>query len=215
MWDFPARPPTASASNQSLGSTMATPSPLRHSSDLEATASAPRVISAEYCQAEKHYAAILDVRPDHLTHCTYSGAANQQGKRADALRLIDAALKITRIRSALCNFGAVLNALDRHDKLSSLTGCSPSTPAISRPFARAARSWPLVLCSRFRPGAPSSRSSRCARLPRQRWCASIVWRRCNLRPGDCIKADNVRAYQSRQYADAARSRRRGAASFDS
>src|SRR5712672_2180364 len=100
---------------------MATPLPLRHAED-DLAATAERAIAFHQrgmlAEAEKHYAAILDVRPDHFNALHLLGVLrHQQGNRADALRLIDAALKLEpHSVHALCNFGAVLNALDRHDE---------------------------------------------------------------------------------------------------
>ena len=52
------------------------------------------------------------------TPCTCSGVLRQQqGNGAEAARLIGAALKMNpRSVHALCNFGAVLNTLNRHDE---------------------------------------------------------------------------------------------------
>jgi protein O-GlcNAc transferase len=69
-------------------------------------------------QAEKVYAAILQVRPDHFDALHLLGVLRQQqGNGAEAVRLIGAALKMApQSVEALCNFGAVLNALKRHDE---------------------------------------------------------------------------------------------------
>lgn len=68
--------------------------------------------------AEKVYAAILQVRPDHFDALHLLGVLRQQqGNGAEAVRLIGAALKMNpQSVDALCNFGAVLNALTRHDE---------------------------------------------------------------------------------------------------
>jgi predicted O-linked N-acetylglucosamine transferase (SPINDLY family) len=68
--------------------------------------------------AEKVYAAILQVRPDHFDALHLLGVLRQQqGNGAEAVRLIGAALKMDpQSIDALCNFGAVLNALSRHDE---------------------------------------------------------------------------------------------------
>jgi protein O-GlcNAc transferase len=69
-------------------------------------------------EAEKVYAAILQVRPDHFDALHLLGVLRQQqGNGAEAVRLIGAALRMNpQSVEALCNFGAVLNALKRHDE---------------------------------------------------------------------------------------------------
>jgi protein O-GlcNAc transferase len=69
-------------------------------------------------EAEKFYAAILDVRPDHFDALNLLGVVRrQQGNNAEALKLIGAALKMNpRSIEALCNFGGVLLALKLHDE---------------------------------------------------------------------------------------------------
>jgi protein O-GlcNAc transferase len=69
-------------------------------------------------EAEKFYAAVLKVRPDHF-HALHQLAVlrRQQGDDTEAVRLIHAALK-TNPRSvvALCNFGATLDALHHEEE---------------------------------------------------------------------------------------------------
>lgn len=69
-------------------------------------------------EAEKFYASILQVRPDHFDALHLLGVLRQQqGNSAEAIRLIGAALRMNpQSVDALCNFGAVLNALKRHDE---------------------------------------------------------------------------------------------------
>jgi protein O-GlcNAc transferase len=68
-------------------------------------------------EAEQHYLAILEARPDHFDALHLLGVLRQQqGNGAEAARLIGAALTLNpHSVDALCNFGAVLNALDRHE----------------------------------------------------------------------------------------------------
>jgi predicted O-linked N-acetylglucosamine transferase (SPINDLY family) len=69
-------------------------------------------------EAEKFYAAVLNVRPDHFNALHLLGVLRrQQGNGAEALRLTDAALKLNpRSVDALCNFGGILFALKLHDE---------------------------------------------------------------------------------------------------
>jgi protein O-GlcNAc transferase len=69
-------------------------------------------------EAEKFYAAILNVRPDHFDALRLLGVLRQQqGDNAEAMRLISAALKMNpRSADALGNFAGVLYALGRHDE---------------------------------------------------------------------------------------------------
>jgi protein O-GlcNAc transferase len=69
-------------------------------------------------EAEKFYAAILNVRPDHFHALHLLGVLRrQQGNGAEALRLIGAALKMNpRSIDALCNFGGILFALKLYDE---------------------------------------------------------------------------------------------------
>ena len=68
-------------------------------------------------EAEKFYAAVLKVRPDHF-HALHELAVlrRQQGDDSEAARLIAAALRANpRSSVALCNFGATLQALGRDE----------------------------------------------------------------------------------------------------
>jgi protein O-GlcNAc transferase len=69
-------------------------------------------------EAEKFYAAILKVRPDHFGALNLLGALRrQQGNNTEALKLIAAALKMNpRSADALCNFAGVLLALKLHEE---------------------------------------------------------------------------------------------------
>jgi protein O-GlcNAc transferase len=69
-------------------------------------------------EAEKFYAAILNVRPDHFDALHQLGVLRQQqGDHAEAARLIGAALKMNpRSVEALCSFGAALFALGHHQE---------------------------------------------------------------------------------------------------
>jgi len=69
-------------------------------------------------EAEKFYAAILQARPDHFDALRLLGVLRQQqGNNAEALRLINTALKMNpRSLEALCNFAGVLFALKHYDE---------------------------------------------------------------------------------------------------
>jgi protein O-GlcNAc transferase len=102
---------------------MATPSPVEHGNDetvvAEATAHAVALHQrGMLAEAERFYATILQIRPDHFDALHLLGVLRQQqGNSAEAMRLISAALKMDpQSVDALCNFGAVLNALKRHDE---------------------------------------------------------------------------------------------------
>ena len=68
-------------------------------------------------EAEKFYAAILEVQPDHFDALYLLGILRQQqGNSVEALRLSGEALKAnTRSADSLRTFGAVLDTLDRHE----------------------------------------------------------------------------------------------------
>jgi protein O-GlcNAc transferase len=69
-------------------------------------------------EAEKFYAAILEVEPDHFSALNLLGVVRrQQGNNVDALKLVSAALKMNpRSVDALCNLGGVLLALKLFDE---------------------------------------------------------------------------------------------------
>jgi protein O-GlcNAc transferase len=69
-------------------------------------------------EAEKFYAAILNVRPHHFDALRLLGVLRQQqGNNAEAMRLIGAALKLQpRSFDALGNFAGVLYSLGRYDE---------------------------------------------------------------------------------------------------
>jgi protein O-GlcNAc transferase len=68
-------------------------------------------------EAEKFYAAILEVQPDHFDALHMLGVLRQQqGNNVEALRLIGEALTAnSRSADSLRTFGAVLDTLDRHE----------------------------------------------------------------------------------------------------
>jgi protein O-GlcNAc transferase len=68
-------------------------------------------------EAEKFYAAILEVQPDHFDALYLLGILRQQqGNSIEALRLSGEALKAnSRSADSLRTFGAVLDTLDRHE----------------------------------------------------------------------------------------------------
>ena len=100
---------------------MATPLPAGTDESIVADATQHAVAFHQrgmLAEAEKFYATILTVRPDHFDSLHLLGVLRQQqGNSAEAMRLIGAALKMNpQSVDALCNFGAVLNALKRHDE---------------------------------------------------------------------------------------------------
>jgi protein O-GlcNAc transferase len=100
---------------------MATPLLAEHDERTVAEATAHAVALHQrgmLTEAERVYAAILRVRPEHFDALHLLGVLRQQqGNGAEAIRLIGAALKMNpKSVDALCNFGAVLNALKRHDE---------------------------------------------------------------------------------------------------
>src|SRR6266849_1841657 len=96
---------------------MATPIPLGHDESVVAEATKYAVTFHQrgmLAEAEKLYAAILKVSPDHFNALHLLGVLRQQqGDGAEAMRLISAALKMSpRSVDALCSLGGVLNALN-------------------------------------------------------------------------------------------------------
>ncbi|MEA2929847.1 MAG: protein O-GlcNAc transferase, partial [Hyphomicrobiales bacterium] len=68
-------------------------------------------------EAEKLYAKILKIEPDHFDALHLLGVLkHQQGNAAEALRLIAAALKADATPDAFSNYGNVLCALNRHQE---------------------------------------------------------------------------------------------------
>jgi protein O-GlcNAc transferase len=69
-------------------------------------------------EAEKFYAAILDVRPDHFDALRLLGILRQQqGDNAEAMRLISAALRLNpRSFDALSSFAGILYAFERYEE---------------------------------------------------------------------------------------------------
>jgi len=100
---------------------MATPLPLGHDESVVAEATQYAVTFHQrgmLAEAEKLYAAILEVQPDHFQALHLRGVLRQQlGDGAEAKRLITAALKMNpRSVDALCSLGGVLNALNLNDE---------------------------------------------------------------------------------------------------
>jgi protein O-GlcNAc transferase len=100
---------------------MTTPLPLGHDESVVAEAVKYAAIFHQrgmLAEAEKFYAAILDVRPDHFNALHLLGVLrSQQGNGPEAVRLIGAALKMNpHSVDALCNFGGTLFALKLHDE---------------------------------------------------------------------------------------------------
>jgi len=100
---------------------MANPLPVAHDDTVIAEATQYAVTfhqRGQLAEAEKLYAAILKVRPDHFNALHLLGVLRQeQGDSADAARLLQAALNMNpRSVEALCNLGRVLNSLNLYDE---------------------------------------------------------------------------------------------------
>lgn len=66
-------------------------------------------------EAEKLYAAVLAVRPDHFDALQMMGLVKlAKGQAAEALHLMSAAMQARKSPQVLLNYGLVLNALKRH-----------------------------------------------------------------------------------------------------
>jgi predicted O-linked N-acetylglucosamine transferase (SPINDLY family) len=100
---------------------MAEPLPSRHDDAIVVEAADYAVKFHQLgmlAEAEQFYDAILKVKPDHFKALHLLGVLRQQqGNRVEALRLTSEALAAnSRSADALCTFGAVLDALERHEE---------------------------------------------------------------------------------------------------
>jgi protein O-GlcNAc transferase len=100
---------------------MTAPLPSGHDDSVVAEATSCAITFHQHgmlAEAEKFYAAILNVRPDHFDALRLLGVLRQQqGNNAEAMRLISAALRMNPNSSdALSNFAGVLFALGRYDE---------------------------------------------------------------------------------------------------
>src|SRR5712691_1831744 len=100
---------------------MATPLPMGHDESVVAEATTYAIAFHQrgmLAEAEKFYAAILNVRPDHFNALRLLGVLRQQqGNNVEAMRLISAALAMNpRSFDALGNFAGILYAFGRYDE---------------------------------------------------------------------------------------------------
>jgi len=73
--------------------------------------------AGRFAEADRLYAAILAVRPDHFDALHLSGLIKlAQGQLPDALRLISAAMRAKATPQVWLNHGIVLNAMQRHQE---------------------------------------------------------------------------------------------------